>query len=245
MAHFFAVLLLLPYLVFAADAATELQAARLQSQYLISAAYLRHPALPTGMLESQAWVATRWQHRVPQQATGQNGMPAAFGIFGLYSTNEYGFIDLLGEVAVFNGLSKAELMSSEKTYIDATAAYLEEQIIRNGLQGQSIENFRPIVELLSGIDPASKAARFAANSHVYEFYKTAGLGVEKGSVLVSPQLVDLGKVFTEEELGQVGAEMLVINVAGQDAESSEPKKKVLSRPLVPARLLAKTVRRST
>ena len=249
MAQFFITLLLLPFLANAAEAPGELQAARLQSQYLINEAYLRHPAIPAGMLESQAWATTRWQHRVPQQATNANGMPAVFGIFGFYSTNEFGFVDLLGEVAVFNGLSKAELMASEQTYIDATAAYLEEQIIRDGLAGQSIENFRPIVEVLSGIDPASEAARFAVNSHVYEFYTTAGLGVQKDSVLVSPQLVNLGKVFTEEELKQVGAEMLVINVAGQNAEQPEPKKKVLSSPLVSALILAgplaRTVRRTT
>lgn len=147
MAHFFVVLLLLPFLAGAADSPGELQAARLQSQHLINEAYLSHPAIPAGLLESQAWAATRWQHRVPTQAADPNGMPAVFGIFGLYSTNEYGFVDLLGEVAVFNGLSKTELMGSEKIYVDATASYLEEQIIRGGLAGQSIENFRPIVEL--------------------------------------------------------------------------------------------------
>jgi N-acetyl-anhydromuramyl-L-alanine amidase AmpD len=226
MAHFLcALLLLLPMLANAAEAPVELQAARLQSQYLIDEAYLLHPVIPAGLLESQAWAATRWQHRVPEQATSPAGMPAVFGIFGFYSTNEYGFVDLLGEVAVFNGRSKAELMGSEKTYIDATAAYLEEQIVRNGLAGQSIEKFRPIVELLSGIDPASEAARFAVNSHVNEFYVTAGHGVDKGGVVIRPQLVDLRKVFTEEELGQVGAETLVIDVAGDNVEQPQSKKK--------------------
>lgn len=225
--RFLFAVLLLPMLA-AAEAPTDLEAARLQSQYLIGQAYQRHPAIPAGLLESQAWVATRWQHRVPDENSSDQGMPPVYGLFGLYGTNDYGFVDLLGEVAAFNDLSKAELMADEAAYVEATAAWLEDQIVATGLAGQEIEAFRPVIETLSGISPASAAARYAVNSHVYEVYRTAGQGVSSGTLSLKPRRVDLGKVFTPAELDQLGAKELLFDVDGDDVELQKPKKKSAS-----------------
>lgn len=203
-------------------ASAELTAARQQYQFLIEQAYQRHPAIPVGLLESQAYVATRWQHRVPADGERHLGMPPSFGLFGLYATNDHGFVDLLGEVAEFNGLSRQALMSDVETYIFATAAFLEDYIRSRGLEDQSIESYRPVVAMLSGIAATSEAARYAVNTHVYEVYKAAGQGIEIDPVTVQPRRVDLGKVFTADELENLGAEAIVIDLA---ADQIEVKKK--------------------
>jgi hypothetical protein len=224
----FAAFLLLPFLAFDVSAGlnqAELQAARPHYQTLIEQSYLRHPALPAGMLEAQAWVATRWQHRVPDDSSGHQGMPPVYGLFGLYGTNNFGFVDLLGEVAAFSGLSKKQLMASEETYVFATAAWLEDQILVQGLQGGSIEDFAPIFATLSGIRVSSDASQYAVNSHVYEAYKTVGHGIDKEVIQIKPQRVDFEKIFTADEFARLGAKELVIDVAAGNVEPEESKKK--------------------
>lgn len=201
---------------------TDLIAARHQSQYLIEQARLLHPALPVGLLEAQAYVATRWQHRLPDDSGGHRGMPSVVGLFGLYSTSEHGFVDLLGSVAAFSGLSKAQLMVSEETYIFATAAFLEHQVLEQGLQGGQIEDFAPIFAMLSGISAKSVASQYAVNSHVYEIYKTVGTGVDEDGIQIKPQRIDLKKIFTVDELAQLGAAQLVFNVT---VDTDDPAKK--------------------
>ncbi len=207
-------LLLLPVMANAVgQSSTDLTAARHQYQYLIEQAQSRYPALPVGLLEAQAYVATRWQHRRPDDSDTHRGMPPVVGLFGLYSTGEHGFVDLLASVAAFSGLSKAQLMASEETYVFATAAFLEHQILEQGLQGGQIEDFAPIFATLSGISARSDASQYAVNSHVYEIYKTLGTGVDKDGIQIQPQRVDLQKIFTLDELAQLGAPELVFDVA--------------------------------
>ena len=211
-----------------AQSAVELDAARHHYQYLIEQSYIRHPALPAGLLEAQAYVATRWQHRVPDASIERQGMPPVYGLFGLYATDEHGFTDLLGAVAAFGGLSKDELMASEETYVFATAAWLEKQILAQGLQGGPIEDFAPIFATLSGIRITPDASQYAVNSHVYEVYRTVGHGIDRDVIQLKPQRVDLQKVFNADELTQLGATELVINVGGGVVKSEEPKKKSAS-----------------
>lgn len=222
-------LLLLPVMANATavvQSPTDLTAARHHYQYLIEQARLRYPALPAGLLEAQAYVATRWQHRLPDDSVRHHGMPPVVGLFGLYSTSEHGFVDLLGSVAAFNGLSKVELMASEETYIFATAAFLEELILSQGLQGGQIEDFAPVFATLSGIEVSSDASQYAVNSHVYEVYKIVGAGVEKDGIQITAQRVDLQKIFTSDELAQLGASELVIDVAVDKNDTA--KKKIVS-----------------
>jgi hypothetical protein len=213
-------LFLLPLLAFAASP-DDAHSTRQQYQILIDEAYQRHPALPAGLLESQAWVATRWQHRIPDETAEHRGMPPVYGLFGLYATDEYGFVDLLGEVADFNGLNKSELMASESTYVFATAAWLEQQVIDRGLEGQDTHSMRPVIEILSGISPASDASRFAVDSHVYEVYSTIGRGIATDSVSMKPQRVDLGKVFSDDELTRLGAKQVIIDDSGDTPEAKK------------------------
>ncbi|NIA26517.1 MAG: PKD domain-containing protein [Desulfobulbaceae bacterium] len=231
MSRFLIALLLLQGAVSSAEhaqSAAELSAARHNYRYLIEQSYLKHPALPAGLLEAQAYVATRWQHRVPDDSVEHQGMPPVYGLFGLYSTNEYGFVDLLGDVAAFSGLSKDELMASEETYVFATAAWLEDQILAQGLQGGLIEDFAPVFATLSGIRDTSDASQYAVNSHVYEMYRTVGHGIDQDVIQITPQRVDLKKIFTADELARLGAKELVIDIAADDIKSQESKKKSAS-----------------
>ncbi len=237
MTLFIAALMLLSQLSLAAPAAME--AERQQAQYLIEQAYQQHPAIPAGFLETQAWVATRWQHRIPTIAEEPGRMPPVYGLFGLYGTSEHGFVDLLGDVSSASGLSREELLASQATYIEAVAAFIEKAIIANGLEGQPLAAMRPIVELMSGISPRSEAARYAVNSHVYEVYRVAGTGVDSGAVSFKPQAIDLREIFSTEELEQLAAPQLVFDDAGNAVDVTAPKKKVLSQPLVQARLLSR------
>lgn len=233
MTFFIIALLLLPLQSFAAPAQLEYE--RQQSKYLIEHAYRQHPAIPAGFLETQAWVATRWQHRIPVVAEDPGHMPPVYGLFGLYGTDNYGFVDLLGDVSRASGLSRQQLMASQATYIEAVAAFIEQRIVANGLEGQSLSAMRPIFELLSGIAPDSEAARYAVSSHVYDAYRTLGMGVEQGVVSIKPRAIDLREVFSAHELELLAAPQLVFDGAGNGVDTAAPKKKVLPQPLVQAR----------
>ena len=219
-------LVLLPLLSLAAP--DDRVAARQYSQALIEQAYANYPEIPQGYLESQAWTATRWQHRIPDAASSHHDMPPVFGLFGLYGTDQYGFVDLVGRVADSAGVTREQLLASEAVYVDAVAAFVAQRITEYGLKGRPFEELRPIVELLSGIEVTSEATRYAVTSHAYEVYRTAGTGVDLGTFKVSPQPVDLRQVFTTDELQQLQAQTLVFDGDGAAISGADGKKKSAS-----------------
>lgn len=219
MARLFLLLVVLPCLSVPA-AYGEHYASRQHYQLLLDEAYQRYPAIPAGLLEAQAWVATRWQHRIPETGESHHLMPPAHGLFGLYGTSEHGFVDLLGEVAQFNGTSRHALLADVRTYVLATSAWLEEQIVSFGLEGEPIEAFRPIVERLSGIAATTELARFAVASHAWELYRTAAQGLDYEGAKLEAQSIDLHKVFSDVELAQVGAARVVVTMASKPGEDS-------------------------
>jgi N-acetyl-anhydromuramyl-L-alanine amidase AmpD len=205
-------LLLLPLVSLAAPDASA--AARQESQLFMQQAYAKYPEIPAGYLEAQAWAATRWQHRIPEATRTHHDMPPVYGLFGLYGTDQYGFVDLVGRVADAAGVSREQLLASEALYVDAVAAFVAARIREYGLEGRPFEELRPIVELLSGIEVTSEATRYAVTSHAYEVYRTAGAGIDLGDVQVQPRPVDLRQVFTADELQHLQAETLVFDGDG-------------------------------
>jgi hypothetical protein len=219
----FCLLLFLPLIAAAAPA--DLTAERQQSQFLVEQAYLRYPAIPAGFLEAQAWVATRWQHRVPDAADVHDGMPPAYGLFGLYGTDDGYLVDTLGKVAAFARLDRDALLADEAVYVDAVAAFIDHEIRVRGLEGRPLEAMRPIAELLSGIETGTDATRYAVTSHVYELYRSAGQGIDLGVVAIPARRVDLTQVFSAAELEQLQATQLVFDGEGNAALQAAPKKK--------------------
>lgn len=83
-----------------------LAAARAGWPALFEAAYARYPAVPRGLLESIAWVQSRWTMLDGTRAPDAESAPAV-GPMGLYQGD--GFADQVGDAAALLGVPRAQV----------------------------------------------------------------------------------------------------------------------------------------
>jgi len=180
-------------------------------QQYFETAYATYPSLPAGILESLAFVGSRWEHRQPSGDHTHHQKPHTYGLFGLYDTNEFGYIDTLVKVANAYGVDKQALIDSPETHILATAAYLEQAIVDHGLVGQSIEQFRPVLAEFSGIPSDNAINTYAVNSFVFDTFHVLERGYDDNGIHVKPRTVKWENAFKADELRLLNAKGLVID----------------------------------
>ena len=189
----------------------ELTQKRIYYHDLIRNAYLKYPILPSGLLESIAYVSSRWNHRLPISNYNHNGMPQSYGIFGLYHSNEFGFMDSLTLIADHSQRTVAEILDDEALYINATAFYISAQLKALKIDSLQIENSKSIIAKLSGIKATSNVSQYAKNSFVYDVFMTLKKGFKLEGVELYSQKIELSKVFTTKELSLLATPELLIN----------------------------------
>lgn len=183
-------------------------------QKIFAQAYNAYPNVPQGMLESLAYVTTRWEHRMPSEHDiheSHQGMPQTFGIFGLYDSNRKGFADTLGMVAQAYGVDKQALLDDVETYILATASFIEREVIDNGTQGKSIEHHRPVYAKFSGILNDSNINEYAINSFVFDAFNVLEKGYDDNGIKVTNQTIHWNKAFNGDEMRLLRAKGLMID----------------------------------
>lgn len=173
-------------------------------------AYAAYPALPAGMLESLAYVGSRWEHRIPKTTVNHHDMPMSYGLFGLYDDNK-AFTNTLTLVADFAGVSKDEMLSDAKTYVMATAAYLEHQLVQEGLENVSLEQAKPVLMHISGLKTGNSIENYAVNSYLYDVFQTLEKGSDDHGINIAPRDVAWNDVFTAAELSTLRSPELVID----------------------------------
>lgn len=179
-------------------------------------AYAAYPALPEGMLETLAYVGSRWEHRIPK-ATAENHhhMPMSYGLFGLYDDNK-AFTNTLTLVADFAGVSKKEMLADARTYVMATAAYLENQLVQEGLEGASLEQAKPVLMHISGLKQGNSIQNYAVNSFLYDVYQSLEKGADDHGINITPRTVAWGDVFTAAEMNTLRSPELVIDFDNEE-----------------------------
>lgn len=185
------------------------QRARYMSAF--NKAYNTYPSIPAGFLESLAYVASRWEHRPPSAHDGHHGMPQTIGLFGLYETNNGGFSNTLDNVANAYGVDKQRMIDDLDTYVMATAAFIEREIIDLGIQGETIEQHRPIFALLSGIPAENRINEYAVNSFVFDALNILERGYDDNGIRINSREIHWNDAFNADEMRYLRAKGLVIN----------------------------------
>lgn len=180
-------------------------------QKVFAQAYNAYPNVPAGMLESLAFVASRWEHRMPDGHENHQGMPQTYGLFGLYDSEASGFSNTLGMIANAYGVDEQTLIDDVDTYIMATASFIEREIIDNRLQGKAIEAHRPIFAKFSGIPGDSSINDYAINSYVYDAFSVLDKGHDDHGIKVNTRSIKWENAFSADELRLLRAKGLVIN----------------------------------
>ncbi|UAA39420.1 N-acetylmuramoyl-L-alanine amidase [Paraneptunicella aestuarii] len=203
----------------------KLEKQRAQFQKLFAKAYTTYSNIPEGMLESLAFVATRWEHRMPDGEENHLGMPQTYGLFGLYDSEANGFTNTLGMIANAYGVDQQAMIDDLETYVMATAAFIEREVVDNALQGKSIESYRPVLAKLSGIPTDNSINQYATNSFVFDAFNVLERGYDDHGINIKNRPVQWQKAFTKDELKLLRAKGLFINadtgeisLKGEDVE---------------------------
>ena len=186
---------------------------QLYKQYF-DQAYLTYPVIPKGTLESLAYVASRWEHRISDSKHNHHHMPQAQGLFGLFDDNHAGFTNTLTQVAKHANIDKKQLLEHPESYIMATASFIAAKLNDKAQSGHSLSSIKPLLIELSGLpQQKSNIGRYAINSFLYDFYKINEQGKDDHGVNIAPQVIPWQKIFTLKELKQLRAPGLLINKA--------------------------------
>lgn len=173
-------------------------------------AYQRYPHLPAGVLEAQAFVASRWQHRQPVGPyAGHHGMPQSYGVMGLYR-GQPGFADQVGEAAKLLGVDPQLVARELRWNVLGAAALLDAQpAVRQIAVHQkhaAIEDIAGALQSLSGIRPAqSDANAYARASHAFDLLLTLDRGHDDDDIRIAPQPIAFERAFDVDTLVKMRA----------------------------------------
>lgn len=186
---------------------------RLALQAVFEEAYRRYPALPEGVLESVAFVGSRWIDRQPTKLfDGHHHMPQAWGVMGLFQ-GQGGYADKLGEAAAALNVSRSEVQGSMRLQVLGVAALLSARIEQEGLVFPRVEQLVPMLQDLSGLPAETEVQRFARLSYVYDVLLTLDRGHDDAGIELTRSPIAWREAFSDEELRLLRAPLVRVNVA--------------------------------
>jgi hypothetical protein len=137
---------------------------------LFQGAYSNYPQLPKGILEAVSWSNTRMVH-LSEPMESCSGMPAAYGIMGLFDDGKGYFLENGVLVAQLSGISvEAQKGSPSMQILGYAAAY---ESIRSELElpANSVETIREVLHQLSEIPDTGYVNFLAREMQVYQVLK--------------------------------------------------------------------------
>jgi N-acetyl-anhydromuramyl-L-alanine amidase AmpD len=191
--------------------------ADLQSAF--AEAYARYPGLPDGVLEAQAFVASRWQHRLPEAAfAGHHDMPQSYGVMGLYA-GQPGFADQLGAAAKLLGVSTAEVARDVRLNVLGAAALLEAEV-GSKTGPKRLEDISAALQAMSGILPSkSEATRYARASHAFDLLLTLDRGHDDDGIRIQARPVAFERAFEAPLLAKMRAPFVRLDLSKDRVET--------------------------
>jgi N-acetyl-anhydromuramyl-L-alanine amidase AmpD len=179
-------------------------------------AYARYTNLPAGSLEAIAMSASRWVHQVPDASkeTHQH-QPPTYGVMGLRDGSG-GFADLLTQAAQASGYTRQQIIDSPEANILATAALLSQWLAERGASAVRIEDLRPELTQLSGIDQGKRSAisAFAAESYAFDVLLAADRGADDHGIQVPEKAIEWERAFDLDALKRQRAPFVRLDLDG-------------------------------
>lgn len=119
------------------------------------AAAAREYAVPVDLLKAIAYVETGWQHAVPEEDgdVDELGRPVAFGVFALRGDN-------LARGTAAAGLDLDAVRSSPTANIAAAAARLAELAADQGVRGDALMEWTPVVAQFAQVEDDEARGRY-------------------------------------------------------------------------------------
>ncbi|MBO9661522.1 peptidoglycan recognition family protein [Dokdonella sp.] len=197
----------------AADGAA-LTAARAGWPALFDAAYARYPQLPRGVLESIAYVQSRWVMLDGVRAPDAESAPAV-GLMGLYQGD--GFADQVGDAAALLGVSRAQVEREPRWNILGAAALLAEAARRLPPDASEAD----LLAAYAGFDARSRGAidAFARESFAYDVLLTLDRGVDDGGIRVEARAIEWERQFAPAALVRQHAPFVRLDLSKGSVEA--------------------------
>ena len=139
------------------------------SQSLFQQAYLNHPFVPSGLLESVAWNNTRMAH-LSGTTESCSGMPQAFGIMGLFDDGKNYFIENGALIANISGISISDQKATPENQIAAYAIAFNTLMMNTVYAPSAINDadaIRSVLLALSEIPDSGTVNLLARDMQVY------------------------------------------------------------------------------
>jgi len=198
-------------------------------------AYLRYPRLPQGVLEAQAFVASRWQHRVPEAPyAGHHGMPQSYGVMGLYR-GQPGFADQVGAAAKLLGLSPERVARDLHSNVVGAAALLDSALGERSKVGR-IEDISEALQNLSGILPAqASATAYARANHAFDLLLTLDRGHDDDDddgIRIAPKAIAFERAFDVDTLVKMRAPFVRLDLDSNRIETEGLRLDPISETLI-------------
>lgn len=134
-------------------------------------AYLLHPSIPKGILESIAFTQTRFQHINSSAEESCIGYPRTFGVMGLVQDGKNYFRNNLIKVANLSGFSETAIQSSAESAVLAFASAFAELQKTKNIFSQQMKDYIPILIELSELPLSNDLQNdFAMNAHLYQLF---------------------------------------------------------------------------
>lgn len=178
-----------------------------------AAAYARYPRLPTGVLESIAYVQSRWvmldgAHKDAAEA------PSAIGLMGLYNGN--GFRDQVAEAAALLGVARTQIEQEPYWNVMAAAALLSRatyELPRSGTTADLLQAYAGVAGGKGAIDA------FARESFAYDVLLTLDRGFDDDGIRIAAQPIDWEKQFSSDALVRQRAPFVRLDVTRGSVEA--------------------------
>ena len=191
-----------------------LAAARADWPALFEAAYARYPAVPRGLLESIAYVQSRWVMLDGTRAADAESA-SAVGVMGLYQGD--GFADQVGDAAALLGVPRARVEREAYWNILGAAALLSDAAARLAPDAREADLLAAYAGFAA---PRGNAIdTYARESFAYDVLLTLDRGADDDGIRIAARTVEWERQFGADALVRQHAPFVRLDLSRGSVEA--------------------------
>jgi N-acetyl-anhydromuramyl-L-alanine amidase AmpD len=203
--------------------------AKERKQYVtyFQAAYQRYPQIPSGVLESVAYVRTRWNHVVPDVSDASlhadhGHMAPAYGVMALFAGTA-GFQNQVDQAAMLLGVSPYDVKTDASTNIMGAAALLARDIDKLGKTRPAPEEIAGILANTLGTASvkSSRIDKHIAESYAYDVLHILDQGADDHGIRIKARPIEFEKAFSLSTLATQKASFVRLDVSMDRIETAD------------------------
>ncbi len=206
-----------------------LAAARAQWPALFENAYARYPELPRGLLESIAYVQSRWTMLDGARAEDSESAPA-IGLMGLYQGD--GFVDQVGDAAALLGVPRERVEREAYWNILAAAALLSDAASRIAPDASEADLLTAYAGFAGA--RADAIAAFARESFAYDVLLALDRGADDDGIRIGARAIEWEQQFGADALVRQRAPFVRLDLSRGSVEAHgyviDPRDETLHAP---------------